>query len=220
MNSFVVARVLALLALFGFVQNIDNFVFAVAYRWQGIGIDWKANVFIAAVSALFTELAMLAASGTQFEAWRFGLDNYTEVVGRGLLVMIGVWTLAGWLRLKLFPAKNVCAFDAAAGAAPSGAAPMKFREACFLGIALAADNVGPSFAFGLVNHSTLGLGFALSALTAAGSLAAVRFGQSIGTKGEKRFPVLPPKLVAGCLILAIGLFDPADIVRTGLRSLG
>ena len=220
MNAFVFAKALALLILFGLLQNIDNFVFAVAYRWQNIGIDWKANCLIAAGSALFTELAMLAASCTQFEALRFGWDNYTEIIGRGLLVMIGVWTLVGCLRLKLFPPKGGSTFDSGATVSQAEIAQMSFKEACFLGVALATDNVGPSFAFGLVNHSTLGFGFVLSALTAIGSLAAVNSGQAVGAKGRKRVRCLSPKFVAGCLILAIGLFDPADIVRGGLHSAG
>jgi putative Mn2+ efflux pump MntP len=221
MNAFVFANALALVAFFGFVQNIDNFVFAVAYRWQNKRIDWPANCFIAAVTALFTELAMLAASGTQFEALRFGLDNYTEILGRGLLVMIGVWTLVGCLRLQLFPLQGCPSLDDAASvSSPPAVAPMKCKEACFVGIALAADNVGPSFAFGLVNHCALGFGLALAALTAVGSLAAMSFGQSVGAKGRKRLHCLSPKLVAGCLILAIGLFDPADILRSGWHAFG
>lgn len=211
---------LAFLALFAVLQNIDNFALGVAYRWQRIRITWRSNLFIAALSGLFTGLAMLAANLAKSEVSRFGLDHYTEIVGRGLLVMIGTWTLIGYFRIKLFPQLRDSSSKAGLTLPPTVIATMKFSETVLVGTALAADNLAPSFAFGLVNPSSAAVGLTLSALTSFVSVLSVITGQVAGAQGRHRLPGLSPKLVAGCLILVIALFEPGDLARNGLSFLG
>jgi|SRR5579859_5214939 len=210
---------LSFVALFAVLQNIDNLVLAAAYRWQSVEITRRSNFFIAFLSALFTELAILGANWTKTGVSLLGWDHYTEGVGRGILVMIGVWTLINHFSRSLFPHLHTPSPEPKVHGRPSSVAKMNFSEAAVVGTAPAVDNLGPSFAFGLVNPTSPTITFTLSALTGLGSVLAVWAGQTLGAKGPRRLQKFPPKLVASCLILGIAFCDPGDIARDNLRLL-
>src|SRR5260221_13824740 len=113
-------------------------------------------------------------------------------MGRGLLIMLGVWTLVGYFRTKLFPQlRDRKATVAVAGAATSPAelpVVITSSEAMVAAAALAIDNLAPSFAFG-VRHPGYSLSslVVLGVLTAAGSVWLVTLGQSTGRTGRSRF---------------------------------
>lgn len=202
------------LLLFAVLQNVDNFVLAVAYRWQKIEIPLSFNLLIAGLSALFTAVGIVAANVTNIEAAQRGWNNYAEVLGRGLLVMMGTWTLIGYFRTRLFPKLNLPDSEGMVLTTTS----MKGRDAFLVGTALAVDNLGPSFAFGLVNRASLGVGLTLTVLTGIVSVIFVALGVTVGANGQQRLSRLSPKLVTGCLILGIALFDPGDIARNAFFS--
>ncbi|HZR20568.1 MAG TPA: hypothetical protein VFE51_25020 [Verrucomicrobiae bacterium] len=210
---------LSFVALFSVLQNIDNLVLAGAYRWQSVEITKHSNLFIAFLSALFTELAIVGANWTKTGASLAGWDHYTEAVGRGILVMIGVWTLITHFSRSLFPHLHTPSVERKVHGGLFSMAKMSFREAAVVGTALAVDNLGPSFAFGLVNPTGPTLALTLSALTGLGSVLAVWAGQTLGAKGPRQLQKFPPKLVAGCLILGIAFCDPGDIARDHFRLL-
>jgi putative Mn2+ efflux pump MntP len=212
-----------LLALFAIAQNIDNFVLAGAYRLNNVLIPKQPNLLIAILSGVATGLA--AGVGWAFgeKAVQQGHWEVTEVMGRGLLIMLGVWTLVGYFRTKLFPqlrAPN--AMVATAGATTSKAelpVVITSSEAMVAASALAIDNLAPSFAFGV---RRLGYSFSsvlvLGALIAVVSVFLVALGQSTGRTGRSRFhhPALEfvsPELVSGFLIIAIAVVDPADFAH-------
>ena len=212
-----------LLALFAIAQNLDNFVLAGAYRFKNVLIPKQPNLLIAILSGVATVLA--AGVGWAFgeKAVQQGHWEVTEVMGRGLLIMLGVWALVGYFRTKLFPQLRARkAMVATVGAATSQAelpAVITSSEAMVAATALAIDNLAPSFAFG-VRHP--GYSFSsvlvLGALTAVVSVFLVALGQSTGRTGRSRFHHPPiefvsPELVSGLLIIAIGLFDPGDLAH-------
>jgi putative Mn2+ efflux pump MntP len=196
-------------SLFAVLQNIDNFVLAAAYRLQSVKITAPSNLLIAALSAVFTEAAVLAAGCVKIEATRGGWSNYTEIIGRGILVMIGVWTLVGYFRLKFFSQLQKAPADSVDHFLPL--TPMKNREAIVVGTALGIDNLGPSFAFGLVNFQRPGAGLVLAAFTALVSIALVLAGDVVVVATQRRVECVSPKLVAGCLIVGLAFFDPGDL---------
>jgi putative Mn2+ efflux pump MntP len=211
---------LTFLALFAVLQNIDNLLLATAYRWQNIRIPWPSNFFIGALSGVFTAAAMCAAQFAKARASWLGVDNYTEVLGRGILALIGVWTLVGYFRARLFPQLHRSDPKTAQTPFASGMAELKFSEAVVPGTALALDNLGPSFAFGLVSSPTLAVALTLSVMTGFASVLAVLLGQSAGAKGRHYLRCFPPRLVAAGLILAIAIFDPGDFGHQSFKAPG
>ena len=207
----------AFLVLFAALQNIDNFFMAAAYRWKGLEIRWRSNLVIAALSGLFTEAAFLAANAVKSEILGYRLGEYSEMIGRGILVMIATWTLVGYFRARFFPQWSDSKTGISSGS--SGAA-MGFREAAVLGVALAADNLGPSFAFGLINPAAPMIGFCLSILIFFISLLSVECGQAAAARFRNGLGKVSPKFAAGCLLLGIALFDPGDTLFAGLRFVG
>jgi putative Mn2+ efflux pump MntP len=215
--------VLAVFVLMALLQNIDNFVLAAAYRLKNVVIPTSANLLIALLSGIATAVPVVVAAGLRSEAVQTGLDNTTGIAGRGLLLMLGVWTLVGYWRSRLFPQLGEAAFDGKEDhrrsvKALQKATLIRTSEALVAGTALAVDNLAPSFAFGLINpmrQTPVWSGLFLGALAAGFSIVAVVGGQFSGRKGRAQFHrLLPsfitPELVAGLLLIAIALI-PADI---------
>jgi putative Mn2+ efflux pump MntP len=212
-----------LLALFAVAQNVDNFVLASAYRFKNVRIPEYPNLSIAVLSGLATVLA--AAAGWAFgeKAVQRGHWEVTEIMGRGLLIMLGVWTLVGYFRKKLFrqlrEREDMIAPAGVRQSQPELPKVIGSSEANVAATALAIDNLAPSFAFG-VRHPGFALWsvFLLGVLTAAVSVMCVVLGQSIGRDGRSRFhrstlQFVSPELVSGLLVIAIALFDPGDFAH-------
>ena len=209
------------LVLFALLQNIDNLVLAGAYRLNSISIPLRPNLVIAVLSGLSTGGAVILAKLSQSEALRFGFGSSSEVVGRSILVMIGVWTLVGYFRARLFLClENSESGETVAAIIPSGSrglsgASMSVSAVIIPGTALAVDNIAPSFAFGLVNAKQLNLvaiGLILAALTATCSVFSVWVGQAAGRSGRDYLRWISPELASGCLMIAIASLDPGDFV--------
>jgi putative Mn2+ efflux pump MntP len=219
------------LVLYALLQNVDNLVLAAAYRLRNVTITSRSNLIIAGLSGIATGAGVIVAQVVKLNANHFGLGSTTEIIGRGILVMIGVWTLVGYFRARLFPAVNSPHFDERGSAlletrvtAETGR-PMSLSEAVISGTALAIDNLAPSFAFGLVNpapQSLAGAGTILALLTAVFSVASVVVGQAIGARGRNGLRWVSPEIASASLIICIAILDPGDVqellfhlVRTG-----
>ncbi len=201
-------------------QNIDNFALAAAYRIKNVTIPLRANLLIGMLSGLATGLAVVIgnASGRAID-FRLGA-SISEKTGRGLLLMIGVWVLVGYFRKKIFPRLREdlqpgSACSPIRGEQENSPAHLPALESLVAGIALAADNLAPSFFLGwagLIRQSTLISSIVLGSLTAVFSIVAVTLGQNFGKKLTSFFGRIPPELASGSLIIAIALIDPEDII--------
>jgi putative Mn2+ efflux pump MntP len=209
----------ALFVLFATVQNIDNLVVAVAYGLKNVHISLKSNFLIAALSVIATGLALISAIVLRSEAVELGFKPVTDVVGRGILLMLGVWTLVGCFRSKLFwQLSNMESDWPNQDGISRAAGEMTTAEAAVAGVALAVDNLAPSFAFGLIDlirQSPFVSGLFLTALTGIFSILAVAQGQFLGRKGyaqcRRFFPkILRPELISGLLFIGIAIL-PFDI---------
>jgi putative Mn2+ efflux pump MntP len=200
------------LAAFAVAQNIDNLVLAAAYRIKGVLIPSRQNAVIAFASATATAAATTAGWVLGERARLHGWQN-AEVAGRGILIMLGVWSLVGYLWKKIFRQLDQ------AGAPPS---PPKEKENVInnlelmvVAVALAVDNLAPSFAFGVTQPGQTYVFIpVLTTLIFFSSILTVGVGQSLGSRGKAFFGYrslhfLAPEIVFGILILGIGLFDPA-----------
>lgn len=216
----------AMLALFAVAQNIDNFVVAVAYGLKNIRICVKSNFLIGFLSATATGTALLVGSILRLEAVLLGFKSIPEVIGRGVLFMLGVWTLVGFFRVKLFRQLGGVKLNQSETAVSSSAV-MAAPEAVVVGLALAVDNVAPSFAVGLIDsikeNVFVSLLF-LTLLTGGLSVFAVSQGQALGRKGYVRFrrlalAVLRPELISGILFIGVAILplDPEDLVGSLLH---
>ena len=94
---------LAVIVSLAVLQNIDNFVLAAAYRLKNVVIPASKNLLIALLSGIATGVPVVVASGLRSEAVQIGLNTSAGVAGRGILLMLGVWTLVGYFRSRLFP---------------------------------------------------------------------------------------------------------------------
>jgi putative Mn2+ efflux pump MntP len=215
-------KALILLVIFAAVQNIDNLVLAGAYRLKNVLVSLRSNLTIAALSGIATGGAVFFARFSQFEARHFCFGSFSEAIGRSILVMIGVWTLVAYFRARLFPgfAKSFCAKDGfrrrQSGPANCIGSLMSVSEAIIPGTALAMDNIAPSFAFGLVTASQQNLvasGSALSVLIVVFSVLSVWIGQALGRRGRKHLHWMAPEIASGCMMIAIALLDPGDLVH-------
>ncbi len=74
--------------LFAISSNVDNLTIAVAYRLQGLKIDWKANILISVVTGCCTWLSMAAGHS----AARYCLSEANAAnLGAVLLIGVGLW---------------------------------------------------------------------------------------------------------------------------------
>lgn len=217
----------SLLFLFAAIQNIDNLVLAGSYRLRNVIIPLRPNLTIAVLSGFATGAGVMLAGVSQVEAAHFGLGSFSEVVGRGILVMIGAWTLIGYFHAKLFADLD----ESSSGdnerhsghnvSTNRNEIIMCVSAAMIPGTALALDNIAPSFAFGLVipkHESIIVAGFILAALTAVLSVVSVWIGQAAGVCGRNRLRWISPEMASGCLMIAIVLLDPGGFAQAWIRS--
>ncbi len=215
--------VLAVFVLLAVLQNVDNFVLAAAYRLNNVLIPTSKNLLIALLSGIATGVPVAVAGGLRSEAVQIGFDTTAGVAGRGILLMLGVWTLVGYFRSRLFPQLGEKVSDIkddhSRSVKPVGEATLiRTSEAMIAGTALAVDNLAPSFALGLINpvrQNALLSGLLLGALVAGFSLVAVIYGQISGRTGREQFkrllPVfIAPELISGLLLVGLAVI-PLDI---------
>jgi putative Mn2+ efflux pump MntP len=205
------------------LQNIDNFVLAAAYRLKNVFIPISRNLLIAVLSGIATGGPVLVASGFRAEAIQMGFNATAGIAGRGILLMLGVWTLVVYFRSRLFPQLGEEEADRKDDhrhdvKSPQHAVLIRISETMIAGIALAVDNLAPSFAFGLINpmrqHALLS-GLLLGILVAGFSIVAVVCGQISGSGGRAQFQrflpaFITPELISGLLLIGIAL-APLDI---------
>jgi putative Mn2+ efflux pump MntP len=204
------------------LQNIDNFVLAAAYRLKNVVIPTSKNLLIALLSGIATGVPFVVASGLRLEAVQIGLETIAGVAGRGILMMLGIWTLVGYFRSRLFAQLRESESDddgKQRSVPPVGqATPIGTYEAMIAGTALAVDNLAPSFAFGLINplrQDAVLSGLFIGALTAGFSIVAVVCGQVSGRKSRPRLQrflpaFIAPEFISGLLLIGIGV-APLDV---------
>ena len=207
-------------------QNVDNFALAAAYRIKNVAIPWRANLLIAVFSSLATAAAVISGcvsgQGIDAEAERLGLGSISEKTGRGILIMIGVWIMIGYFRSKLFrqlgdsPEATNPGRTSAESEKSNTIVQIRRSESFVVAVALAADNLGPSFFLGWAGliRNDVGLSaLVLFGLTLLCSILAVALGQLAGEKGRMRLRFFPAEIVSAVLIIGIGLFDSDDLMR-------
>jgi putative Mn2+ efflux pump MntP len=209
-------------------QNVDNFALAAAYRIKNVAIPWRANLLIAFFSGLATGAAVISGyvsgQGIDAEAEHLGLGSISEKTGRGILIMIGVWIMIGYFRSKLFrqlgnspdPANPANAERTSAESKSNAIVQIRRSESFVVAVALAADNLGPSFFLGWAGliRNDVGLSaLVLFGLTVLCSVVAVSLGQLVGERGRLQLRFFPAELVSAVLIIGIGLFDSDAVVR-------
>src|SRR6516164_412022 len=199
------------LVLFALAQNIDNFVLAAAYRLGNVRIPNGSNCLIAVLSGFATAVAATAGWGLGGRVAGQQDWHITDSVARGLLIMLGIWTLTGYFRTRLFP--QLFASRQIISPADTGTNPQQqvaiigTSEATIAATALAVDNLAPSFAFGLRHAGGHGSSLLLLSLLTAGlSVLLVGLGQKAAGFGRVRFDnaafrLIVPELISALLII-------------------
>src|SRR4029077_7499987 len=122
-----------------------------AYRLKNVRIPGGANGLIAVLSGLATMTAAGAGWSLGESVAELGHWVVTDSIARGLLIMLGVWTLVGYFWKKLFPQLRQLGVGQShknsAGSVDGQSVPIKTSEAIVVATALAIDNMAPSFAF-------------------------------------------------------------------------
>jgi putative Mn2+ efflux pump MntP len=207
--DFGVARLLVAAMACGIYQNIDNFALAAAYRIKNVVIPPRANLLIAILSGMASGGAVALGCMLEEKA-RDCIGDALKNFSCGILIMIGIWMLVCYFRSRLFPQLGGPAAEEQPlhTASRTMPAPMRNREALVVAIALAADNLAPSFLGGL--SGTLGgnpvlTGILLVAFTGFCSFAAVAQGQAMGRQGRLRLRHVAPELLSGCMVIGIAV---------------
>jgi putative Mn2+ efflux pump MntP len=212
-------------------QNVDNFALAAAYRIRNVVIPTSANLLIAALSGAATGFAAMtgyaSSCAMDLEAEHLGLGtSISEKTGRGILLMLGVWILVGYFRKGIFCQLRendpIAGHPALRAAFEQNAPAVRLRsaEGFVVAVALAADNVAPSFCLGgagLIRNDALLSSLFLGLFTAALSVVAVVLGQAAGKRGIDHLPWISPTMASGCLMIAIALLNPGDFARAWLK---
>jgi putative Mn2+ efflux pump MntP len=167
---------------------------------------------------------MLVSHLLQSRSLRLGVEEGTEIIGQGMLLMLGTWTLVGYFRPILFRRIETTHVDSQNFMASSKpAAAMATREALTVGVAIAIDNVGPSFALGLIGPVGRSV-FTLTILVGIFSILAVSQGQFFGDRCYAKIrkfdsPIFRPELISGLLFVIIAILPPdgGDLITELLK---
>jgi len=211
-------QILAATAAGAIYQNVDNFAFAAAYRIKNVVISWRANIVIAIFSGAASGGAVALGSLLEEKAQNF-VGVVLKGVSCGILIVIGVWILGVYVRSNLFPRLGDSASDDDAEKliekidVHDEPSDMSSREAVVAAIALAADNLGPSFLGGFcgTHGANPALpGILLAALTCLFSVFAVTQGQAIGRMQYLALRRTAPGFVSGLMVIGIALLVLVD----------
>ncbi|GLC87710.1 manganese efflux pump MntP [Lysinibacillus piscis] len=177
----------------GLAANLDNLGVSLAYGMKRIKIPIGLNIVIASIAMVVTYLAICIGSVMQ----GFMSNTVANIIGSGLLVIIGIWTLA----TNHFSKK--CKIDGEKWGYRSDDIRISLKEAIWLGLILSANGAGSGIAIG-VNAIP-----AIWAVTFIGifSFLTVGMGSHCGTLLAKSFIGRHSTSLAGWLLIVIGILE-------------
>ena len=196
------------------INNLDNVGLCAAYSLRGIRLGQRENLIIAAITFFISGAATFA--GARLSSASAGSAALCRVLGAGVLIAMGLWSLAAPYisRLRARRAEKRPARRADGRGAPvlaalrdpersdlDGSKSIDPREAALLGVSLSLNNVG-----GCLSAGMLGLSPALTAgLSAAASWLSLLAGGLLARALERVRLGHFAELLGGAALVALGV---------------
>lgn len=201
--------------LLGFAVSMDGFVAGMAYGLKNIRMPFTSVTIVGIVTMTGTAIAMLCA----YSLGKFINTQVAIIVGAGLLIMLGLWSL-----FQQYLTKNITSYEmdgevtvrkltfslgqlvVSIMAKPETAdidrqGSINSLEAVFLGVALALDAMvatfGATLMGGMPIYTPLAVGIIHMICISSGCYSSKRF---VSEHLKKRFPYLP-----GTILIILGL---------------
>ncbi len=174
--------------LLGIAVNLDNLFIGMSYGLAKKAISASSNLLIALISGL---ASYVICAGAQMLTRTF--SSLATVIGSGLLIGLGIWTIISCLRKK--SEKE----DAAGPAAKS----IGFMEILMLGFALALNALAASLGMGLSGFSALEVGVSVGIC----SYMAVGLGNYFGKKAVSIRAFGKLDMIGGLILIVIGVWE-------------
>lgn len=201
--------------LLSIAANLDNLSIGLAYGIRKIRIPFLSNLVISSVSGLFAMISCLAGQ------YLGGIlpDHLGNTIGGVIIGCMGVWVIAGFfkekkkqcvpVRLNAEPAGNanveefldVLQHPEQADTDYSG--DISCKESVVLGIALALNCLATGLGAGMTGLNV----FWITITTILFSFLTIFFGLILGKKCASRFMGNKAALLAGALLIVIGLYE-------------
>jgi putative Mn2+ efflux pump MntP len=171
--------------LLAMCSNVDNLGVGVAYGLRGRGFRIAHTLLIAGVSGAATLASMAAGEWIN----DFMPEPRANLIGSGLLVLVGLQGFVHALRetgRRLVSERETTS-----------------REAAVLAVALSLNNVGSGLGAG-ISHVSIPV---TTALTVAGSVAALVGGSRLGRQTTPALSQRSLGIAAGVIVAAVGFYE-------------
>ncbi|MFL0253122.1 sporulation membrane protein YtaF [Clostridium neuense] len=194
--------------LFVLSASTDNFVVGLCYGIKKIKINLLINLLIAIISAVGTALSMELGSFIGI----FVPTGFTNILGSGILILIGLWAIIGEFRQNKKSSKSteknslsniedILSNPENADKDTSGSIDLK--ESFSLSIALALNNMGLG-----IGASISGLNIILTTiLTFFISIVTISLGLTIGNKYLSDKLGKYAAVISGLIIILLGIYE-------------
>ncbi|MDR1617340.1 MAG: sporulation membrane protein YtaF [Syntrophomonadaceae bacterium] len=202
--------------LFGLAVSVDGLMAGVAYGIRKVSVPWPSLLIIAATSSLLLTVSMVSGKALGM----FMEPEMAVELGAALLIILGCYFFA--LALK----ENVQTWDSASDGLlfsfnikPAGiiirimkeplaadfdsSGEINYKEAVFLGLALAADVLGAGIGLAMAGFNILYVVAAVGILTFFLVKSGVFIGEKITGSRLKKFTMILP----GIIFVIIGIFE-------------
>lgn len=192
--------------LFAAAASLDNLAVGISFGIRRTHIPLLSNAIIAAITMTVTYVALVA--GNTFT--HLLPERWAQTAGGTFIVAIGLWSIISNVHKKMtaltvshVPASLSSVLHNPATADRDANAVISWKESFLLGTALALNNVAMGIGAGAAGLSPLWTTLAAGAF----SLLALGGGASLGNKVVKTLFGSYSNLVAGVLLIAIGVYQ-------------
>jgi len=191
-------------------SNVDNFAVGVAYGVKKIKIGILSNLVIAGISALGTYLSMSVGEIIS----RFLSEDIANLLGSGVLLIIGIWSIWDTLRTEIEEKRNQrrssvnelsynTFIEKPERADLDDSRTIDVKESITLAFALTINNLA-----GGVGGGISGLNIAITTLlTFIFSILGVTLGYFMGERFTTKLSGKISGIVSGLLIICIAVYE-------------
>lgn len=183
--------------LVAMANNIDNIFARVAFSVKGIRLSLAMNLWISAITFIFSLLACTAGGMLS----RVLPDWLTPALGAAVFVVLGLWFLSEPLREHLRRRRSALGgvLHEPESADRDHNRYIDIKEATLLAVALSIDSIGGSLGAGLIGVG----GFYMAACAATLSFLALWGGNYLARAMERLRLGQSGSIIAGALLLVV-----------------
>ena len=215
MNGVEILELLAIV-LFALAVSGDGFIVGIAYGIKQIKIPTLSLLVIAMASALVVMSSMILGKGISC----FIAPQLTSTIGASLIIIIGIYFLLQAFRQKIYSLEHdeedpllslninslgiiIQILKKPSTADFDSSGEISFKEAFFLGLALAMDAMGAGIGMAMTGMNILLTAISVGVL----KFTLVSTGLNVGRKMQNEHWQSATTLLTGLILLAIGILE-------------